>query len=174
MSWAVLRAQFLPLKQPWAVRAVPVLWAHLQCCSLSWEWKGLLLAFGHGNRRVAARIQVQAPFSQVEFAEFHGGDPSSHRGVQPAQREQELRVLGEGASEAEEGAGGAAGCSWQGLCMQDMEGPGRCRDLACGGMEFQVMGTVTVSAQNSGRNAQVCAAKLLQEETGGVQRQSCV
>lgn len=106
---------------------------------------------------MAARIQVQAPFSQAGFAEFHGGDPSSHRGVQPAQREQELGVLGEGASKAEEGAGGAAGCSWQGLCMQDMEGPGRCRDLACGGMEFQVMGTVTVSARNSEECSGVCS-----------------
>lgn len=37
----------------WAVRAVPVLWAHLQCCPFSWRWKGFLLAFFPGNSRVA-------------------------------------------------------------------------------------------------------------------------
>lgn len=60
------------------------------------------------------------------------------------------------------------------MCMQDMEGPGRYREVACGDVEFQILGTVTVSAQNSGRDAQVCVAKLLQEETRGGQGQSCV
>lgn len=96
------------------------------------------------------------------------------RELLPAQREQGLGVLGEGARQAQEGAGGAAGCSWQGLCMQDMEGPGRYRELACGDVEFQILGTVTVPARNSGRDAQVYAAKLLQEETRGGQGQSCV
>lgn len=51
------------------------------------------------------------------------------------------------------------------------------RDLAGTGswlVESQVLGTVRVSAQNSGRDALMCAAKLLQEETREGQGQSCV
>lgn len=96
------------------------------------------------------------------------GAAGAEEGIAASTQEQGLGVLGEGARQAEEGAGGAAGRVYACRTWKDLAGTGSCLVV------FQILGTVTVSAQNSGRDAQVCVAKLLQEETRGGQGQSCV
>lgn len=96
------------------------------------------------------------------------GTAGAEEGIAASTQEQGLGVLEEGARQAEEGAGGAAGRVYACRTWKDLADTGICLVV------FHILGTVTVSGQNSGRDAQVCAAKLLQEETRGGQGQSCV